>query len=274
MFCIYKTDPEWIKNLRELRPDVLVNFWRKGKGTLNLPIGSWFYFNERRTRNIVGRGILVGYEILTIEQAWGKFGIGNGVKTLVELESRASSILHVSGDGAEIGCILLSELQFLEHGKEFVVSHEDYPKQIVGPKYFEDNELPKLAAAFSTPTSLSSTAAREPGAIKYLEGNESFSYRVGYERNPEARRACLDHYGYTCIACNTNMQELYGDIAREFIHVHHLSPIAEAGGAREVDPVKDLVPLCPNCHSVAHRRAPPFSVDELKALLADPRRVQ
>ena len=75
MFCIYKTDPNWIKTLRTLNPDVQVNFWRKGKNALNIPLGSWFYFNKRRTRNIVGRGVLVGYEVLRIKDAWMKFGI-------------------------------------------------------------------------------------------------------------------------------------------------------------------------------------------------------
>jgi hypothetical protein len=40
---------------------------------------------------------------------------------------------------------------------------------------------------------------------------------------------------------------------------------------------EDLVPLCPNCHAVAHRRNPPFSVDEIRDLLqpgtGDPSRV-
>lgn len=151
MFCIYKTDPNWIKTLRGLSPDVQVNFWRKGTNALNIAFGSWFYFNERRTRNIVGRGILVGYEVLTIKDAWGKYGVGNGVANLAELESSAAEVLGVTGENPEIGCIVLSELQFLKQGKEFVVSHDDYAPQIVGPKYFDDNQLPDLAASFTIP---------------------------------------------------------------------------------------------------------------------------
>lgn len=267
MFCIYKTDPGWIKTLRGLSPDVQVNFWRKSTNSLNIPVGSWFYFNERRTRNVVGRGILVGYEVLTIKDAWGKYGVGNGVTNLVELESKAAEILGITGENPEIGCIILSELQFLEHENKFVISHDDYPPQIVGPKYFDDDQLTDLAAPFANPAHTPKLSAQEPEQKKYFEGKTLFSYRVGYERDPEARLACLAHYGYTCVACATNMQQVYGEIAREFIHVHHLNQIADAGGTREVDPIKDLVPLCPNCHSVAHRREPPFSVDELKKFI-------
>jgi hypothetical protein len=30
---------------------------------------------------------------------------------------------------------------------------------------------------------------------------------------------------------------------------------------------RDLVPVCPNCHGMAHRRTPPLSVNGLKSLL-------
>jgi predicted HNH restriction endonuclease len=63
------------------------------------------------------------------------------------------------------------------------------------------------------------------------------------------------------------MEDRYGPAACELIHVHHLSPISEFGGTHLIDPVKELAPLCPNCHAVAHRRVPPFGIEELKALL-------
>jgi 5-methylcytosine-specific restriction protein A len=28
--------------------------------------------------------------------------------------------------------------------------------------------------------------------------------------------------------------------------------------------VRDLIPLCPNCHAMVHRRRPPLTVEELK----------
>ena len=33
----------------------------------------------------------------------------------------------------------------------------------------------------------------------------------------------------------------------------------------DVDPINDLMPVCPNCHAMLHRRTPPFSVEELAA---------
>lgn len=86
------------------------------------------------------------------------------------------------------------------------------------------------------------------------------------ERDFSLREDCLNHYGYSCLSCGFNFEEKYGAIGYGFIHVHHLKPLAE--GERTVDPINDLVPLCPNCHSMAHRRTPPFTIGELREKLA------
>ncbi|MFZ3088336.1 MAG: hypothetical protein WA123_09770 [Methylotenera sp.] len=262
MFCIYKTDPGWINLIRTLQPDVHVNFWRKGTNQLKLPIGSWLYFNERKTRNIVGRGMLVGYEVMTIDEAWKLYGIGNGVNSLIELQTRAKEILDVSSSSSEIGCILLSELEFLSPENSFVISKESYAPQIVGPKYFEDNELAELHNKFSyQPESQILSLKQE--LTPYYEGEEKYSYRRGYERNSQAREECLKFHNYQCKACKKSLEDIYGKVAQKVIHVHHLNPIAKSIGLREVDPRTELIPLCPNCHTIAHLRTPPYTLDEI-----------
>lgn len=44
-------------------------------------------------------------------------------------------------------------------------------------------------------------------------------------------------------------------------------PISEIGTEYEIDPIKDLRPVCPNCHAVIHLREPAFSIEEVKAML-------
>lgn len=34
--------------------------------------------------------------------------------------------------------------------------------------------------------------------------------------------------------------------------MHHVRPLAEVNEEYEIDPMKDLVPLCPNCHLAVH----------------------
>lgn len=91
-----------------------------------------------------------------------------------------------------------------------------------------------------------------------------------YERDPEARKECIQHYGILCAVCGVNFEERYGPIGKGFIHVHHRKPLA----TREVyslDPINDLIPVCPNCHSMLHSFDPPLSVEQLKAFMAEAR---
>lgn len=49
---------------------------------------------------------------------------------------------------AQIGCIMLSELQFLQVGREYIVGENDYHPNIVGPKFFQDGSLLELENHF------------------------------------------------------------------------------------------------------------------------------
>jgi 5-methylcytosine-specific restriction protein A len=88
-----------------------------------------------------------------------------------------------------------------------------------------------------------------------------------YERNSKARQLCIEHYGTTCSVCNFEFEKKYGEHGKDFIHVHHLTPISDIGKHYEVDPIKDLRPVCPNCHAMLHRVEPTLTIEELKSLL-------
>jgi HNH endonuclease len=99
------------------------------------------------------------------------------------------------------------------------------------------------------------------------EGREIFQELTKYERNPKAREICIAHHGDSCKVCGMNFGLVYGDIGVGFIHVHHIVPISQKNSEYEIDPVRDLIPLCPNCHSMAHKKNLPFNVTELKELV-------
>ncbi len=88
-----------------------------------------------------------------------------------------------------------------------------------------------------------------------------------YERNPEARRRCIEAHGANCVICGFSFSRAYGEVAAGYIHVHHLRPLSDIGGEYIVDPVEDLRPVCPNCHAVLHRRIPAFSIEEVQTFL-------
>lgn len=107
------------------------------------------------------------------------------------------------------------------------------------------------------------------GRRTYTEGAVQQVLVNVYERDANARRDCLKHHGLRCVICKMSFEECYGEIGKDFIHVHHLKPLAACREDYEIDPKKDLVPVCPNCHAMLHTTDPPLAVEELKAFMGE-----
>lgn len=103
--------------------------------------------------------------------------------------------------------------------------------------------------------------------IEYSEGKTKKVLVNSYERNPVARKKCIEHFGLNCQVCDFNFKEKFGDLGKDFIHVHHKIDIATIGNEYSVNPLTDLIPVCPNCHSMLHKRKPAYSISELKAMM-------
>jgi 5-methylcytosine-specific restriction protein A len=102
---------------------------------------------------------------------------------------------------------------------------------------------------------------------KLIEGIKRTITVNAYERNPQARKANIAHWGAICSVCNFSFAQEYGDIGKGFIQVHHLIPISEIKECYEVDPIKDLRPVCPNCHAMLHRNSNTLTIEQLKEII-------
>lgn len=105
----------------------------------------------------------------------------------------------------------------------------------------------------------------EKEAVHLFEGAKKQITVNAYERNPVARRECIKKYGYKCCVCDFDFAEYYGDIGIGFIEVHHLKPLNEINKQYEVNPLNDLRPICPNCHSMLHRSG--LAIEQLRDTL-------
>lgn len=103
--------------------------------------------------------------------------------------------------------------------------------------------------------------------FKFVEGSRKIVKLSRVERNRQARKECLKHFGFDCAVCGFNFQSQFVGLEGSLIHVHHLSAMSESNGEREVDPKTDLRPVCPNCHTVIHSRKPMYSIEEAKRIL-------
>lgn len=103
--------------------------------------------------------------------------------------------------------------------------------------------------------------------LLFKEGKVIQVFVNRYERNKYARTECLEISGDNCLGCGFNFEKTYGDLAKGFIHIHHIKPLSEIKEEYTVNPKNDLVPLCPNCHAVVHMKKPELTIEELKEIL-------
>jgi 5-methylcytosine-specific restriction enzyme A len=119
-----------------------------------------------------------------------------------------------------------------------------------------------------TPVERLSTEIEVYNEAQFLKEGKAVQVSVSrYERNFLARKKCLEHHGYQCAGCNMEFGAVYGGWAAGFMHVHHIKPMHELKREYTIDPIDDLIPLCPNCHAVVHLSKPVLTIPELKKLL-------
>lgn len=123
----------------------------------------------------------------------------------------------------------------------------------------------RLAAGYFQAESLA--IEEVPEAQDYVEGATKQIRVNSYERNPQARKKCIEHYGLACVACGFDFERVYGEAGKGFIHVHHVVSLSEIASSYVVNPIADLRPLCANCHAIVHRTTPALTVAELVAIL-------
>jgi len=75
-----------------------------------------------------------------------------------------------------------------------------------------------------------------------------------------------------CVACGFNFMEVYGELGKDFIELHHAEPIhlmdIEGQKITIIEALKKVFMVCPNCHRMIHRAPGMLSIDDLKSLLA------
>jgi len=93
----------------------------------------------------------------------------------------------------------------------------------------------------------------------YIEGATKQVVVNAYERDKKARKKCIDYYykkdgTVKCQICGFDFGVFYGKSCRNLIEVHHIKPLSTIGEEYLLDPIADLLPICPNCHYVVHAR--------------------
>jgi len=148
-------------------------------------------------------------------------------------------------------------------------AHLDYYHTLgKGKQVGISNIVEKLASSFNIESTVNFYPDEITEVNPRVEGSTKKVTINSYERSSAARSACIAKHGLSCKVFNIDFESLYGDIGVGFIHVHHIVDIASIGCEYMVNPEKDLVPVCPNCHAMLHRTTPAMSVNQLKEKIA------
>ena len=98
--------------------------------------------------------------------------------------------------------------------------------------------------------------------IMIQEGVKKLVKNKVYERSSKLRRVAIEHYtkndDILCDACKFSFNNFYGKkTGKGYIEIHHIKPIFKYQD-EELDKtidvaLKNVVPLCSNCHRMIHR---------------------
>lgn len=139
------------------------------------------------------------------------------------------------GCGAEFDEPVVDSVPCQQYSAHFGPSFTDFPEDVqigdlwaVAPRLnkqlaileLDQNKVEQLvlqaASVSDHPDELPAAASHT-----FLEGTRTTVLVNRYERDPGARRACLEHYGCKCWICNFDFQSVFGEIGRGFIEIHH-----------------------------------------------------
>lgn len=68
--------------------------------------------------------------------------------------------------------------------------------------------------------------------------------------------------------CGFDFEQTYGKAGHNYIEVHHVVPLSDSNGEVDVNPEKDLICVCANCHRIIHRRRDLiYTADEVRQMI-------
>lgn len=107
----------------------------------------------------------------------------------------------------------------------------------------------------------------------YEEGVGQILIELGRYRNPKLRKEAIEkNGGYRCFVCGSNYQDVYGDLGKSVVEIHHIIPIYKG---ERITTEEEIVVVCANCHRVIHSKGKePLTIDTLKQIIERARSVQ
>lgn len=279
------TAREWFSYLSNEPELNEVNFWRKNTNDFKvLNPGDPFFFivkNEKGNkgeRAVLGKGTYERFEVLTVNDAWNKYGNGNGDESKESFVTRMKTMFETDANNGQIGCIILSDFTPFDNPVYLSEIGIDFKNSVVSGKGITEADVNILLDNGFNNNEDIKRQLEEVNNIGFTEDDAGFpkgkkilKKHLVRERNPEvikkAKERFIEKHGKLfCEVCNFDFKEHYGDIGNGYIEGHHTKPISEMV-ENEQTKVEDIALVCANCHRMLHCKRPWLSISELKNLL-------
>lgn len=151
-----------------------------------------------------------------------------------------------------------------------------------GLTYLEENEvvLDSLETQGFKPEEIEREVERDYSGIVIEEGALERTTTTQRRRSQLLRQLAVQEFKIKnnnrlfCVACNFDFSAIYGELGKDFIEIHHTSPIHEMdiSGSRQniEEALRKVFPLCSNCHRMVHRnRGEMLSIDRLREIIGE-----
>lgn len=99
---------------------------------------------------------------------------------------------------------------------------------------------------------------------EFLEGFKKEIKTENSYRSQKLVKLAKEKYGTECSVCGFSFEQKYGQHGKDFIEIHHLLPIEN--GTRK-STIKDVAPVCSNCHRMLHKGKTMLSIEYLKEII-------
>lgn len=256
------TDNKWGKFINDNNISS-ANFWCKKHSFKAIQEGDIFFFlkknnaeekKEKLERKLIGYGIFKKFEVLSIENAWNKYGIGNGCSSIKLFSEKINAMYKLKGDEVTIGSIILNDIVMFEEPIYLSKIGIEFANEIVSGKTITIEEVNIILNSIDV-------------EIDYVEDEENIELDEGEnikriinsrKRNKKARelklKQIIKKYGKAfCEVCKED------DVVVLDIHHDKVQVINMEEGHKTK--LSDLRVICANCHRKVHGHK--MTVDEL-----------
>ncbi|MEX1378280.1 MAG: hypothetical protein AB1Z23_12520 [Eubacteriales bacterium] len=163
-----------------------------------------------------------------------------------------------------------------EKGKEYIEQNKDIFEYLI------DNDFENIDIE-DTLVEITDSIERKRKPLVYdenifvYEGSRKTIRNKVYERSAKLRNIAIEYYTHNgvilCDACKFDFKAKYGARGDGYIEIHHQKPIytyEEQDANMFIDSaLKNVVPVCSNCHRMIHRRRnDTLTIEKLKEIIS------